>query len=273
MNEITHLSAKKDGLKVYLEKIWMHRHLIWVLAQRDLKAKYAQTLLGILWSVVQPLTSLIIFVFFFELVINVSDRINYSYAVFAFSGMLCWNYFSFVVNRGGTALLESQDLIKKIYFPKIIPLLSRMLAGFADLGTSMILLVILLIFRGIIPSSNIIFLPFFLILLVIVSCSISIWINALTIRYRDFHHIIPYLIGYSIWLTPVFYPSTLLPDEFNFILYLNPVAGVIEGFRWALIPNQEFSSYYFVGISISIVLLIFGLFFFRRVEDQIADLI
>ena len=269
----TVLSANHESPLSYLRQVVHHRHLIWVLARRDLKAKYAQTFLGILWSILQPLIGLFIFVFFFQQVIDISDRVEYSYAIFAFSGMTCWYYFTFLVHQGGTALADSQDLIRKIYFPKIIPLLAKVVSGLASLGTSCGLLAILLIWEGIIPGWRICLLPVFLLLLFLVSLSISVWMNALTIRYRDVNHVIPYLIGFAIWLTPVFYPGTLIPDSYALILYLNPMAGVIEGFRWSLIPAQSFDTRYLLGLGISMVVLIGGLWYFRKIEDQIADFI
>lgn len=273
MNKITHISSKRASFSTYLKKVWSYRHLILVLTRRDLKAKYAQTFLGVFWSVVQPLISLLIFVFFFEYVVNVSDQIQYSYAVFAFSGMLCWNYFSFMVNSGGLALMESQELIQKIYFPKIIPLLAKILTGLADLGTSLIILSVLMLWKGILPPARILILPVFFILLILVAAAVGIWLNSLTVKYRDFHHLIPYLINFSIWLTPVFYPSTLLPEQFSYLLYCNPVAGVIEGVRWCLIPQTTYSWYYLPALIFMGMLFVVGIRYLIRIEDQISDIL
>lgn len=265
------ITAKADPLFIYLKKVWASRILMVALAKRDLKAKYAQTALGVLWSLLQPLTGLLIFTFFFQRVIPIGDKIGYPYSIFAFIGMTSWYYFSFNVTQGGMALMQSQDLIKKIYFPKLVLPLSKALVGLGDFFTSLLLLLIIMLIEGYVPSWKIIFLPFFLLLNAITGLSVSLWLSALTIRYRDFQHILPYLINFGIWLTPVFYPGTLIPSQYSYLLYLNPMAGVIEGFRWCLMGESAFLPAYWVGISVAVVLFVGGLLFFQKMEDQLSD--
>lgn len=267
------IRSAPDTLRSYLKKVWYYRHLIVALARRDLKAKYAQTLIGIAWSVIQPLVTLFIFVFFFERVIPISNKISYSFAVFAFSGMIGWQYFTQHLMLAGTALNQEQLLIKKMYFPKLILLFSKALSGLADYSTSLLLLCLLLWGEGIPLQWQILLLPLILLLNIIVALSLSIWLSAFTIRYRDFHHIIPYLVNFGIWFTPVFYPATLLPDRFQFLLYFNPMAGVIELFRWSLIGQSDFSSGYWLGLSLSMVLFCTGIVVFVKMEDKVVDFI
>jgi len=263
--------AKKPVLTI-VRQIYQFRSILYTLAKRDVKAKYTQTVLGILWSVIQPLTGLLIFTIFFDKLIKV-DTNNIPYPLFAFSGMVAWYFYTFIVNQGGTSLVDSQYLLKKIYFPRLILPLSKVLVGLVDFGISVILLIILMIFLGGMPSFLILLFPVFLLLAVLTGLSIAIWLSALTIRYRDLQHIIPYLINFSIWLTPVFYPSTLVPESYHFILYLNPMAGIIAGFRWCLLGDLIPSINYLWGILPVIFIFISGIYYFIKIEREIVDII
>ena len=273
MEETRIIEAKAENTLAYLKRVWDFRNLILTMARRDLKAQYAQTILGLFWSVIQPLTGLLVFTLFFDLMIDVGDKIDYPYPLFAFSGMLSWYYFTYLIAHAGTAVQNSRDLINKIYFPKLVLPLSKVIVGGVEFLISLGLLVLLMLFEGHLPNWQIVFLPFFVILNIIVGLSIGIWMSALTVRFRDFHHIIPYLVNFGIWLTPVFYPSTLFPEKLKFLIYINPMAGVIAGFRWTILGDTQPSPYFLISFIASIVLLISGLFFFREVEKTIADLI
>ncbi|CAN5303236.1 ABC transporter permease [soil metagenome] len=268
----TTYSATPDTFASYLKKIWTYRSLIFTLAKRDLKIKYAQTALGLLWAILQPLTGLLIFTFFFNEVVKIEVP-GGNYAIFAFTGMTSWYFFSYIVYQSSTSLIQARDLISKIFFPKLILHLSKVLVGAVDFGLSILLLVVLMLVFGIAPSANIILLPFFILLNVMVGLAVSLWLSALTIKYRDLHHIIPYLVNFGIWLTPVFFPGTLIPVKFSFILYLNPMAGVVEGYRWCILGLDTFSPYYFIGLGIALLLLLSGFVYFRKVEDDMIDYI
>lgn len=267
------INAKPESPAAYFKKLWQHRALGLTLAKRDLKAKYAQTLIGILWSVLQPLISLFIFSFFFEKVVRIGDTINYPYAIFAFSGMICWNYFTQHIHTAGTALMQEQALLKKISFPKLLLPLSKALVGLVDYCIALGLLFLLMAWKGVSLSWNVIYLPIFLTLNILVALSVSVWLSALTIRYRDFHHLIPYLVNFSIWITPVFYPSTLVPEYYKWIIYCNPMAAVIEGFRWCLVGQSDWNSNFSISIIMSVLLLIAGFIYFIKMEDKIIDFI
>jgi len=269
----TIISAKKDNIKTYLKKVWFHKSLIITLAKRDLKIKYAQTSLGLLWTAIQPLTGLLIFTFFFNKVMHIDGIPESGYAVFAFTGMTSWYFFSYIIYQSSTSLLYSQDLIKKIYFPKLILPLSKVLVGFVDFGISFILLFIIMLVYGIMPSWHIIFLPLFIFLNIVVGLSISIGLSALTVNKRDLQHIIPYLVNFGIWLTPVFFPATLIPQQYRFLLFLNPMAGVVEGFRWCIWDYGSYDIRYFIGIGLSVLLLVLSLWYFRKIEDKMIDVL
>jgi len=268
---IRRISAEETPLIPYLKRVLQYKSLIGSLAKRDIRAQYAQTLLGILWSALQPLAGLLVFTIFFDKLIQVEIPNKVPYPLFAFSGMISWYYFTFLIAHGGTALINSQSLIKKVYFPKLILPISKVVVGLLELGISMILLAIMMLYLGRMPSPQIIFLPLFIILNIITGLAVAIWLSALTVRYRDFQHLIPYLINFGIWLTPVFYPSTLFPPDMKYLIYLNPMAGVIEGFRWTLLGGEAPSIYYIFSFTFTIFVLGTGLFYFRRIEKSIAD--
>ncbi len=267
------ISTDKLSWISYGRNLWRYRSLIGVLAYRDWKIKYAQTALGVTWSLLQPLATLLIFVFFFQQVIDLSKSVSYPYAVFAFSGLICWQYFSFHVNQGGASLIHATELIKKIYFPNLIVPLSKTLSGLADMGAALAALGIIMFFYEVSPGWRLLALPAVLAVQMLLGLSVSIWLSALTIRYRDLQHILPHLINFGIWLTPVFYPGTLIPGRYSIVLYCNPAASAIELFRWSIIEGQPFNLSYTYGLAIMIVLLISGIWYFRHTEDRVSDYI
>jgi lipopolysaccharide transport system permease protein len=269
IDDITILNSKPAGWWDYLEQLWKFRSLSLAIARRDLKVRYSQTLLGIFWAVLQPLTGLVIFTVFFGRLIKIDTR-GVSYPLFAFSGMVAWLFFSHIVHNAGTALVQSQDLIRKVYFPKVLLLWAKVLVGLVELGISMILFLLILLWGNSI-TWRIIFLPAFVVLNIAVGLSIAVWLSALTVRYRDVHHIIPYLVNFGIWLTPVFYPVTLLPPRLEWLMHWNPMAATIAGFRWSLIGSPAPESDYLLSLIPTLMLLIGGFAHFRKVENGISD--
>lgn len=259
-------------LAEYLVEIWTFRHLIHVFVKQELKVQFAQTRLSILWLVVRPLIILGIFSFVFDKLLTIPD-LKYPYPIFAFIGILVWNNFSYMVNIGGSAIITSQSLIKKIYFPKLILVLAKIIHGLVELVVSLLLLLILILFMGYDVSPNIIFLPVFLLINILTGTTIAIWLNSLTIKNRDLNHLVPILVGFLIWLVPVFYPTTLIPSTYSFILYLNPVAASIQGCRWAILGDAAPSIMYLPAIFICFVMLYFGLKVFVRNESDLVDFI
>lgn len=270
----TLLSSKGEKLSQYLHKVYQFRALVITFARRDIKVQYAQTALGLLWSVLQPLTSLLIWTFFFDKLIDV-DTGEVPYPLFAFTGMIAWYFFSHIFNHAGTALVNAQDLIRKIYFPRIILPLSKVLVGLVEFSISLALLFVMMYAMGKAPSARILYLPVFLFFNILTGLAFGIWLSALTIRYRDFQHIIPYLVNLGIWLTPVFYPTTLIPSQYSFFIYINPMAAVIAGYRWALFGHlgqvAKIAPDYYYSVIPVVILLVTGFIYFRKSEATIAD--
>lgn len=271
--ENTHVITKeRDGAGEYFRKVFRYKNLVFTFAKRDLKIKYAQTLFGVFWVLLQPLPSVIIFTFFFGRLINV-DTGALPYPIFALTGMIGWTYFTNLAFGAGNSLIESQSILKKIYFPKLILPLAKVLSAGVDLLLSFVLIIGAMFFYKLHPGISILYFPLFLGLHILCGLTAGIWISALTYRYRDFQHFVPYIINFAIWLTPVFYPSTVLPPNLAYVMYFNPMAFVVEGYRFALVGGHGPSLQYLYSALPVLFLFAAGLWYFRRVEDEIADYI
>jgi lipopolysaccharide transport system permease protein len=280
MNDSNHhkliVDSSDSALKLNLKELFAYKDLFVTLAYRDLRVRYAQTFLGLLWAFIQPATTLIIFSIIFGKFVNV-DTGGIPYPVFAVTGISLWTYFSFVLSQSGGSIIGAQDMVKKIYFPRLVIPISKALVGFVDFAVALIILVILFLYYGITPSSNAIFIPVFILLTIISSLAVGIWLSALTVRYRDFQYIVPFLVQFGLYLTPIAFPTSIvinsLPKWATILFYLNPMAGIIEGFRWSLLGGDAPSTYFWVSIIIVFTLFISGIYYFRKVERTIADII
>ena len=257
------------NLSEYLIRVWRARNLILVFALRDLKVQYAQTYFGFIWSMMQPLTGLIIFTFFFQRVLPL--KLNVPYPAFAFTGIMGWFYFTALVGQAGTVLMNNQTLLKKIRFPSLILPFSKAVVGLVEFSISLLILVMVLLANHYSLSFKIVFLPLAVFANIIVGLSVGIWLSALTIRFRDLHHIIPYLIGFGIWLTPVFYPAAMVPENWKWLYYFHPVANIIAFYRWIFIGMPMNWMQFICSFAVAVFLFITGLLFFVRNEKYIAD--
>ena len=247
------VDADKKGFGINIKELVDYRDLFYILAYRDLKVRYAQTFLGFAWAILQPVATLIILFFVFGKALKVETG-DIPYPVFALAGLSMWTYFSFVLNQSGQSVIGAQEMIKKIYFPRLVIPLSKAVVGFVDFGITLLFLIVMMLVYGITPSGNIFFAPIFILLNVLAALSVGIWLSALTIRYRDFQHVIPFVVQFGLYATPVAYPATFIPEKYQFIYNLNPMSGVISGFRWCLFggefPGQDI--YLATGIIVSL---------------------
>lgn len=241
-----------------------------MLALRDIKVKYANTLLGITWTILQPLTGLLIFTLLFNYVLNVQSP-GISYPVFAFLGYSSWMFFSNLFNQAATSMHDNQTLINKVSFPRLVFHLSKVITCGLDFLISAALLMFLLPFFKVQPSLNIFLLPLFVLLNILAGLALAIWLSALAIKKRDLFHIIPYITGFGIWLTPVFYNMDIFPSKWNFVFYLNPMATIMEGYRWCLSADYILDTKLLWNIPALLILLITGIHFFKNRDKQIAD--
>lgn len=259
-------------LMPYLTRVWSYRMLVLKLTKRNLRVKYAQTQLGVLWVVLQPLTGMLIFTLFFSGILNLSEfQIEVPYYLFAYSGFATWIYFVYIVQSAGTSLVQDEALIKKAYFPKLILPISRTLSGLTDYALSLLVLFGMALFGGHLSLSNLIFLPAVVVMTTVVGWAFAFWLSGLTIRYRDFIHLIPYVVNFGIWLSPVFYPTTIIPAKYSFLSYLNPMAGIVDLTRWSILGTPMPNLNVLWSIGGACVLMLVGMIFFVRIEDEIAD--
>jgi lipopolysaccharide transport system permease protein len=264
------ITSEPDTLKEYLAKIWQNRSLIFTLAKRDLKIKYAQTSLGLAWTILQPLSAVAVFTVFFSIILDLET--SYPYVLFVLSGVLLWNLFNYIFSQGSSSLTQNSDLIKKMAFPKIILPISKVLLALVEFAVTLALFLVLLILFKIPVGVEVLIFPVTLIPVIALSLGMAFILSAATIKNRDLFHVIPFLVNFGIWLTPVFYPVSLIPEQYSDYLYINPMAASIQLFRWSFF-GEPLSMLVFLGISICFATFIIGFFYFKKVEDKIIDII
>lgn len=270
MEEQKIISARPDSLGEYLQKIWQYRALIWVFAQRDLKVKYAQTAIGVGWSIVQPLTALLIFTFFFGYLLQWKSG-DLPFPLYVLSGLLGWNFFSYVVLSGSGSVQESSHLIKKIYFPKSILPLSKVLIAGTELLLSLLLLLPLMFYYGQPLSWHVVFLPLVLLFNAVCGLALVFWVAALAYKKRDLFHLLPFIVMFGIWITPVFFPADILPEQYRFLVRFNPMANVTEAWRWALFGSGGFQGIWLLNFAWVLLLCVSGMYYYNRKESAFTD--
>lgn len=263
----------KGLFQLDLTAVWTYRELLYFMVWRDIKIRYKQTVLGAGWAIFQPLITMLIFTIIFGKLARIpSDGIPYP--VFAFTALLPWTYFSQALTQGANSVITNANLITKIYFPRLlIPLAATIVPG-VDFFFSFIMMLFLMIWFHITPTWNILALPFFLIVAFITAMAVSLWLSALNVRYRDVKYTIPFMVQIWMYASPVVYPVNLIPEKWRLVYGLNPMAGVIEGFRWALLGKQS-PDFTVITVSLLVVFVMMtgGIIYFRRSESTFADVI
>lgn len=239
---------------------------------RDIKVRYKQTVLGVAWAVIQPLTTMLIFTLIFGRLAKIpSDGIPYP--IFVFSGLVAWNFFSTAVSSGGTSMMGAGGMISKVYFPRLIVPIAAIGVSVVDFLVSLSLLLIMMLIYGVAPSLNILLFPVFALGLMVAAIGVSTWLTAITVVYRDFRFVIPFMIQIWMYVTPVIYPVSFIPEKWRWLVYLNPVLGWVEGMRASILGRPI--DWVAVGVSLlfTVLILKFGLSYFRRAERRFADVI
>lgn len=270
---LTIYEPEKGGLpRINLRELWDYRELIYFLTLRDIQIRYKQAALGITWSVLQPLLSMIIFTLVFgQLAKLPSDG---PYPVFAFAGLLPWQLFSNALSRAGTSLVSNRNLLTKVYFPRIVIPLSATLAGLVDFAISFVLLLILMAVYGVHLTWALFALPFLILLTILTALGMGLWVSALNVQYRDFEHALPFIIQAWMYASPVVYSTNMIPKGIWQTIYgLNPISGVIQGFRWSLLGGDPPSGLFWVSVVVVLFILVTSIFYFRKMEDGFADVI
>lgn len=272
MQHALHIGPPSKLVPVNLQEIWEYRELLVSFTVRDIKIRYKQTALGFLWAIIQPLFMMIIFTIFFGKLAKIpSDGIPYP--LFVLAALLPWTLFAEGITRSTSSMISNANIMTKVYFPRLIMPVSGILSPLMDFGVSFILLLLMMTFFGFIPSINIIFLPLFVLLALATSLGIGLWLSALNVKFRDFQYTIPFMIQLGLFASPVVYPASLVPESVRFLYGINPMAGVIEGFRWTLLGSEMPGSLILVSTCVVIIILIAGAFYFRRMEQYYADVV
>ena len=267
------IQPSRGWLNLKLGEVWEYRELLYFLVWRDVKVRYKQTALGAAWAILQPLMTMLVFSVFFGRLAKVpSDGLPYP--VFAFAALLPWQLFAFALTESSNSLVGSQNLITKVYFPRLVIPMAAVLAGLVDFSISFVVLLVLMFAYGITPGVAVVTIPLFLLLAVASALAVGLWLSALNVKYRDVRYAIPFLTQFWLFATPVAYPSSLVPEQWRPLYGLNPMAGVVEGFRWALLGKSDVPGLLlFVSIVAVIGLLVGGVVYFRRMESSFADLV
>jgi len=273
----TIIEPSRGWASLQLRAVWEYRELLYFLVWRDIKVRYKQTVLGILWIVLQPVVSIVVFSVLFGKLLNVPSG-GVPYPIFAYAALLPWNYFASSLRKSSTSLVGSAHLITKVYFPRLIIPISGVLSGLVDFAIAFLVLIGLIVYYDVTPTPATLLLPLFLLLAMLTALGFGLWLSALNVRFRDVNYLIPFLVQVWMYLTPVIYGTTLIPERFRFLLSLNPMTGVAEGFRWALLGSQLADArppgpLFVISIAVALLVLISGAVFFRRTERTFADII
>ncbi len=258
----------------YWRDLWSYRELFYFLTWRDLLVRYKQTLVGVSWSLIRPLLTMGVLTLVFGKLGKMPSG-GVPYPLLVFCGMLPWQLFSTSVSEGGNSLVLNSTLISKVYFPRLVISVSSILPGFVDFLISGAFIVVLMAWYRFVPPSNVVFLPFFVALALGASLGTALWISALMVEYRDFRFIVPFIVQFGLYISPVGFKSSVVPERFRLLYSLNPMVGVIDGFRWCLLGGA--SNIYWMSVAIAVVgvavLLLSGIWYFRRTEQTFADVI
>ncbi len=274
--EKPHLTIRpsKGWVSLKLDELWAYRELLYFLTWRDVKVRYKQTVIGVAWAIIQPFMTMVVFSLFFGQLAKIpSDGVPYP--IFSFAALVPWTFFATGLGASSNSLVGSANLIKKIYFPRLVIPLSAVFSGVVDFILAFILLIIMMLAFGIVPTINIIWLPFFLLLAFITALGVGLWLSAMNVQFRDVQYVIPFLIQFWMFATPIAYPSTLIQNELARAIYgINPMTGVVEGFRWALLgANTAPGPIIIVSTVAALALLVSGAYYFRRMEKTFADVV
>lgn len=258
-----------------LGDLWKYRELVFFMIWRDIKVRYKQTMLGALWAVIQPVMMMLVFTFIFGTVAKLPTDGNIPYPIFSYTALLPWGLFVAALNQASRSLTTNQNMITKIYFPRLILPLSSVLAGLVDFAIASVILVGLMFYYKVTPAWNLLWtLPFFLLLAIITALGVALWLSAINVRYRDVNYVLPFLTQFWQFATPVGYSATIISQKWQLVYSLNPMAGVVNGFRWALLGvGNGPDTALWISMGISVVILISGLFYFRSMEKTFADTI
>ncbi len=270
---ILRIQPLKGWTPVRLHELWEYRELLYFLVWRDIKVRYKQTILGGLWAIIQPFTTMVVFSLFFGKLGKMPSD-NIPYPIFCYAALVPWTFFANGLTQSSESLIGNANLIRKVYFPRLTIPIAAVLSGIVDFGLAFIVMLGMMLYYGVVPGFNLIWLPLFLLLTLVCSLGVGLWLSALNLKYRDVRYVVPFLTQLWLFITPIAYPSSILPARWQLVYGLNPMAGVVKGFRWALLGNTPAPGPIIIASSLaSLLILIGGVFYFRSMERTFADLV
>ncbi|MCS7311826.1 MAG: ABC transporter permease [Acidobacteria bacterium] len=269
---LTVIRPKRGWWDLNLRELWEYRELLYFFVWRDVKVRYKQTLIGAAWAIIQPFMTMVVFSLFFGLLAQIPSN-GLPYPVFYYSALLPWMYFAGSLTHATHVMVEHQRVITKVYFPRLILPVAAVLSGLVDFGIAFMILIVMMAFYGIGLTPSVLWLPAFLLLALTTALGVGLWLSALNAIYRDVRYAVPFLVQLWMFASPVAYPGSIVPERWQWLYGLNPMAGVIEGFRWALTGQVHLPSLLPVSVVAVALVLVGGLFYFRKMEGTIADLV
>jgi lipopolysaccharide transport system permease protein len=267
------IQPSRGWISLKLRELWDYHELLYFLTWRDIKVRYKQTVLGGAWAIIQPFFTMVIFSLFFGKLAKMPSD-DFPYPIFSFAALVPWTFFANGLSQSSNSLVGSANLIKKVYFPRLVVPISSVISGAVDFALAFVVLIGMILFYGIVPTSNIIYLPFLILLAFVTSLGVGLWLSAMNVQFRDVRYAVPFLVQAWMFATPIAYPSSLLSEPWRTIYGLNPMVGVVEGFRWALLGTKTAPGPIIIVSSLAaIAILVSGAHYFRRMERTFADLV
>jgi lipopolysaccharide transport system permease protein len=269
---VTIIKPSRGWRALDVKELWAYRELLWVLTARDIKVRYKQTVLGFTWAIIQPVMMMVVFsVFFGRLAGMPSD--GYPYPIFVYAGLAPWTFFANSISSSGNSLVSSAQLVSKVYFPRLIIPLASVGGGFVDFAIYAGVLLLLMLWYGVGWSANLLVTPFLVAGVIFVALGVGTFLSALTVAYRDFRYVVSFIIQFWMFATPVVYPASLVPEDWRWLLFLNPMAGIITGFRAAFLGQALDVAALLTSLGIALVIFLIGVAYFEKVERRFADII
>jgi lipopolysaccharide transport system permease protein len=262
----------KKWVPIDFHELWEYRELLYSFVSRDVKVRYKQTALGFLWAIIQPLFMMIIFSLFFGGFAKIpSDGVPYP--LFSYAALLPWTLFAEGLSRSTTSMVSNATIMTKVYFPRLTMPISGIISPIVDFCIAFVILILMMAYYGFVPTIAIVLLPLFIILALATSLAVGLWLSALIVKYRDFQFTLPFIIQIWLYASPIVYPSSMIPIQYRILYGLNPMVSVIDGFRWALLGAKPPEAMMLVSIGVVVLLLVGGLFYFKRMEQYFADVV
>ena len=270
---VIRIEPSRGWVSLKLHELWEYRELLYFLTWRDVKVRYKQTILGAAWAIIQPFFTMVVFSLFFGRLAGIpSDGVPYP--IFSFAALVPWTFFANGLNQSSNSLVSSAGLITKVYFPRLAVPIATVFSGIVDFGLAFLVLLGMMLYYGMVPTINALWTPLFFLLALTTSLGVGLWLSAMNVKFRDVRHTVPFIAQFWMFSTPIAYPSSLLSEPWRTIYGLNPMVGVVEGFRWALLGTDTAPGPIILASSLmALAILVGGAFYFRRVEKTFADVV